>query len=216
MSHFNDKPAFGVGTRVRVASQRNKYPTEKLVGLCGVVCIDTGTNVAVLFDNVRNHRSAYGYFYFSPADLLAVDEYTVESKEDENMVKSRITNYLNVVQVEYADRDKDGVYQYANFDAGLNVGDYCVVMTEYGIFRVARVMKVLDQTDIECYREVVTKLFTDEYDARVKLRAKAAEVKAKMEARARQLQDIALYQMLAKDDPDMAALFSEYQNLVHM
>jgi tRNA A37 N6-isopentenylltransferase MiaA len=45
------------------------------------------------------------------------------------------------------------------------------------------------------------------------MRAKAVELKAKMEARAKQLQDIALYQMLAKDDPDMAELLKEYQDI---
>lgn len=43
------------------------------------------------------------------------------------------------------------------------------------------------------------------------MRNKAAELKAKMEARAKQLQDIALYKMLAENDPDMAELLNEYQ-----
>lgn len=204
------KPTFGVGARVKVIRQQ-KYPNEKLLGLIGTVRGDIGDNIAVVLDAIKNQRSSYGCFYFKPSELVAVDEVDNEIMEEKNM--NKITNYLNIARMAFVNDSKGGVYQYANFDAGLKVGDLCIVNTEAKQLTVAKVVEIVDQNDIEMTREVVTKLYTEDYDARLEARAKAAELKAKMEARAKQLQDIALYQMLAKDDPEMAELLQEYQGL---
>lgn len=203
------EPNFGVGARVRVIRQR-KYPAENLKGLIGTVRTDSGNNVSVIFDTIKNPRSSYGCFYFKASELEAVDEFIYENVKENNMSVCKITNYLNVARVEFP--NTTGTYMVANFDEGLKKGDLCVV-TRDRYFSVAKVVEILVQNDIDVEREVVTKLYTEDYDRRVECRAKAAELKSKMEARAKQLQDIALYQMLAKDDPDMAALLQEYQGL---
>lgn len=217
MAYEPYKATFEAGTRVKVIRQR-KYPNEKLLGLVGTVRCDSGSNVAVILDTITNTRSSYGCFYFKPGELLALDEFvglynTDEHVKENNMGIQKITNYLNVARVEFP--TATGTYMVANFNEDLKKGDFCVVTTDR-CFSVAKVVEILEQNDIDLQREVVTKLYTDDYDRRVECRAKAAELKSKMEARAKQLQDIALYQMLAKDDPDMAALLQEYQCLPKM
>ena len=205
---------FKVGDRVRVIKQR-KYPSEKLLGLVGTVrSIDYSNDVSVVLDECKNTRSSYGCYYFRATDLVRENEIM----EEKNMEK--ITGYLNCVAVEIAGLVK-GVeiaglvkgnrFYVANFDSDLNVGDYCAV--DYGskLF-LATVIKISD-TDVDVVGEVVAKVNTDAYNARVKVREKAAELKTKMEARAKQLQDVALYKMLAENDPDMADLLHEYQEL---
>ena len=83
---------------------------------------------------------------------------------------------------------------------------------------VATVVEIIDKADVnvDIDREVVAKVDMRPYDYRVATRAKAAELKTKMQERAKKLQDIALYQMLAKDDADMLALLQEYQALPEM
>lgn len=211
MAYEPYKGTFVTGTRVRVIKQF-KYRNEKLLGLEGTVKSDCGSSVAVLFDAIKNERSSYGYFYFKPAELLAIDEFTDKNMEEKNMEKKNaITNYLNVVKVQLAYVPRNRVYQCANFEHDLSVGDYCVVTTDDNAFIVTKVVEILEQNDLEMTREVVAKVYTDAYDTRVACRAKSAELKAKMEARAKQLQDVALYKMLAENDPDMAALLNEYQ-----
>lgn len=205
------KATFGVGTRVKVISQ-TKYSSEKLTGLEGTVKSDSGKSIAVLLYDIRNERSSYGYFYFKPDELVAVGEFVNENMEEKNMrTVTAITNYLNVAEVKYVNAPTRGVFQYANFESDLTVGDLCVVKSEENTLLVAEVEKILEPVDHELYREVVAKVHTGAYDTRVACRAKAAELKAKMEARAKQLQDVALYKMLAENDPDMAALLNEYQ-----
>lgn len=211
MSYEPYKPTFGVGARVKVVRQR-KYPGEKLLGLVGTVRTDSGSNVSVIFDTLINTRSSYGCYYFKAVELVEVDENDNEIMEEKNMEK--ITGYLNIARVKFVNNgDKGGVYQYANFEGDLKPGDLCVVCGEDGRFAVTRVEEIVDSNSAEMYREVVAKVDSDGYNARLKFRARAAELKTKMEARAKQLQDIALYQMLAKDDPDMAALLTEYQSI---
>lgn len=225
MAYDPFKTTFGVGARVKVVRQR-KYPGEKLLGLIGTVRTDSGSNISVIFDAIKNARSSYGCFYFKPVELVEVDEDDNEIKEDKKMEK--ITGYLNVVKIKAITDTgvNPHIYEYANYDEDLAVNDVCVVtgltkVRDLGstILRglsVATVVAIEERNDIEVAGEVVAKIDMRHYDNRVRSRIKAAELKAKMEARAKQLQDIALYQMLAKDDPDMAALLEEYQGLPRM
>ena len=212
---------FGVGARVKVIRQR-KYTEYKLLNLIGTVRSDSGTNVSVVLDNVTNPRSKYGCFYFKAVDLVEANDET-NIMEEKNMSKNiAITNYLNVAKISPIG-NPNATYKYANFYPDLTAGDLCVVTGLTDIreamastlrgMTVAKVIEIIDANDIEVSGEVVTKVDTDSYNERVKCRIRAAELKDKMEARAKQLQDIALYQMLAKDDPDMAALLKEYQGI---
>lgn len=212
------KPNFGIGARVKVVRCPNKYSRrgKELVGLVGTVRTDSGSNVSVGFVEVRNSASGYGCFYFKPSDLVAVDENGNEIKEEKNMPK--ITNYFNAVKIQFIGDSSPCNCVYANYDPGIQPGDLCVVKPANHVMNLAKVVKVYDVTEIdpcttELQREIVAKVWTDEYDNRVAMRAKAAEIKAKMEARAKQLQDIALYQMLAKEDHEMAQMLQEYQSL---
>lgn len=208
------KPTFTAGTRVKVVRESDKY-AEKLLGLIGTVRANCTGSVAVIFDAVKNTRSAYDCFYFKPVELVEVDEFGNELKED-NKNMEKITGYLNCVKVKFDGADKPSVYHYANFEKDLAVGDTCIVTYGADKIAVAKVVEFVENPDGEVALEVVTKVSMDDYETRVKSRAKAAELKAKMEARAKQLQDIALYQMLAKDDPDMAILLAEYQSIPKM
>lgn len=210
MAYEPFKTNFGIGARVKVIRQR-KYPSEKLLGLIGTVRTDSGSNVSVIFDTITNVRSSYGCFYFKPNELVEVDENNNEIVEEKTM--SKITNYLNNVTIKFIGDSVPCSYVYANYDSDIKVGDLCVVKPANHTMNLARVVAINDCNDFELQREVVAKVYTEDYDRRVEMRAKAAELKNKMEARAKQLQDVALYQMLAKDDPEMAALLSEFQGL---
>ena len=214
MGYYPNTSKFYVGERVKVTYQRN-YLKFNLLDMVGTVQTAYGNSFAVLLDDVTNPNSAYGYFYLKCNELTAVNEHDNENVEEKNM-KAAITNYLNIAKVKLVAGVNDHVYQCANFICDLGVGDLCVVNTDDNAFVVAEVVEVVDRQDIEMRREVIDKINTKDYNFRVECRAKAAELKSKMEARAKQLQDVALYQMLAENDPDMAKLLQEYRCLVPM
>lgn len=200
------------GARVRVIRQ-SKYRTTKLLGKIGVVRASYPSgSIPVEFDGEVNTASSYGYYYFKRNELELVDD---ENNVEENNMEI-ITNYINVVKVQYMSDRKPSDYKYVNFDLELKVGDVCITKYNGDCYGVAKVVEILDDTDAKTDREIVSKVDMSAYNKRVTNRAKAAELKAKMEERAKQLQDIALYQLLAKDDSAMMELLNEYQAINNM
>lgn len=136
---------------------------------------------------------------------------TAEEKGENEM--NKLTNYLNVAVVQFLnDNVALRTIECANYEA-LEVGDLCVVRTAKRGMDLAEVVELKDRLKEELCCEVVARVDTYYYDERVKQREKATELKTKMRERAKKLQDIALYQMLAKDDPEMAQLLEEFQGL---
>lgn len=197
------------GTSVRILGQ-SRYKKHELIGKLGTIVLDQhvayGT-IQVKIPGVLNRRSCTGNHYFTPAELEILDD----EKENENM--NNITNYLNLAAIRYLDNDKPNCFYYANFDAELKVGDLCVVKSLNHGLGLALVVEIQNRNDIELQREIVAKVDTYAFDERVKVRKQAAELKAKMQERAKQLQDIALYQMLAKEDSEMKELLGQFQSL---
>lgn len=211
MVWYSYKTGFKSGMRVQVIKQ-HKYLNTKLIGKLGTVKSGYGTEVTVMIDGIRNSYSGSGHFYFKPSELEIVDECINNVEENTNM--PNITNYLNAVKIQYIDNVAPSGYIYANFEPDVKVGDLCVIKSAHHGLGLARVTEVIDRNDFEVStREVVAKVDTRDYDERVANRARAAEIMDKMKERAKKLQDIALYQMLAKDDPEMMALLESYQAL---
>jgi hypothetical protein len=209
---------FKRGTRIRVVKCCS-YTKDNLTGENGTV-IENGYyvygKIKVELDTVRNPRAHHGCFYFQPHELEVVNETNDDILEENTMNNNNITNYLNLVKIEYVEDNKLSNHTYANFDGSIVKGDMVIVSTPYAGLALGTVVEVIERNDVNTTNEVVSKVDTTAYDARVANRAKAAELKAKMKERAKQLQDIALYQMLAKDDPAMLELLSEYQAIPGM
>lgn len=208
------RESFEEGTRVRVKA-RNKYHSEDVYGEIGTIRKISGNSLGVKLDNRYNSRSGIGVYWFTIAEVDHVENDN-ENMEEKSMPK--ITNYLNVAKLKYISYNNVGaeiIRCVANFDDTLQIGDVCAVNDNIHGMHLAMVIDILPHINDtnEFASEVIAKINTTAYDNRVAARKKTAELKAKMAERAKQLQDIALYQMLAKDDPDMAALLKEYQNI---
>ncbi len=207
---------FDVGMRVKVSDRQYSYQskkfTDKVIGAYGTVNrVDLYyEKIAVKLDGTLNELSATGNFFFKPRELEILDENN-KIREDKNM--STIKNYLNIAKIKFIDERGCRTWEYANFDASLRPRDICVVMTANHGMSLAEVVEILPRNDIETTREIVAKVDTEAYDTRVAVRKQVAELKAKMEERAKQLQDVALYKMLAENDPAMMELLNEYQAL---
>lgn len=204
---------FNIGDRVMVF-KCDSYKRKNLAGTFGVVkdIMDyDGGKFAVELDGVRNTLSSKGYHYFKPHELVIINDFKSHVKENDTM--PNITNYFNAVKIQFIGDTMPCKYIYANFDSYLKVGHLCVVKPAHHGIALAKVVEILDGNDYETPREIVSIVDTSFYDERVKAREKLAELKSQMEKRAKQLQDIALYEMLAKDDPAMMDLLNQYRSL---
>ena len=213
----NLKVSFGdpaIGKRVRILNN-TRYDGQH-VGMDGTVRAFWSSNsVAVEIDGLRHDTNRHGYFYFGMDELTFINEDIKNKKEGEEKTMNKIDNYLNIAEVQFLNtNDPFRNIECANYEGGLKAGDVCVVKTARHGMALAEVIDIKDAPqDGEVLREIVSIVDTTRYDERVAKREKAAELKAKMKERAKQLQDIALFQMLAKDDPEMAQLLEEFQGV---
>lgn len=198
----------------RVAVSNNKsYKRRNLNGKFGTVVENQASyygKIVVDLDTESNPLGRMGYFYFKPTELELINDEN-DILEENNMENA--INYFNTVKVKYLDNDRPNAQVYANFDTYLTVGDMCVVKSLNHGLGLAIVVEIIDKNDVPLPREIVAKVDTQDYDHRVAARKDAAKLKAKMQERAKQLQDIALYQMLAEKDPEMKELLERFQTV---
>lgn len=204
-----------VGKRVRVIGPG--HYRGKCIGEFGTICAVWSTeSVAVDLDFSSNQNSSHGYFYFKISELEIVNDEnikTASTAEKGEKKMQKMTNYLNIAVIRFLNESAFKTYEYANYEPELMINDLVVVMSAHHGMGLAEVVAIKDPTEVEIYREIVAKVDTSNFDNRTAKRKQATELKAKMQERAKQLQDIALYQMLAKEDPEMAQLLQDYKSL---
>lgn len=207
-----------VGLRVRVIGPG--YYHGKCDGQIGVIrALWSLGNIAVELENMKNPRSSRGYFYFKLSELELFDTEenntatAVAEEKGENEMQ-KMNDYLNVAVIQFVDGPRK-TYEYANYEPDLAVGDLCVVMSAHHGLGLAYVEQIKERTDEDLCREIVAKVDCSCYETRAERRKQAAELKAKMKERAKQLQDIVLYQTLAREDAEMAQLLRDYQALTN-
>lgn len=207
---------FKTGTRVLV-TQCLSYKKADYTGRFGTVRRNAYAaygKILVDLDGVHNPYGATGSFYFKPYELAIVTvEEILDNDIKEEKIMENISNYLNIAKVRRVSERGNYRCDCANFDSTLTAGDLCVVAMGAADMYVGIVDEIIEKTDADVTREIVVKVDTESYSVRVAARKEAAELKAKMEERAKKLQDIALYQMLAKDDSEMQELLNRFQNL---
>jgi len=106
-------------------------------------------------------------------------------------------------------------YAYALFLDDVELGDKVVVRNSDGSLVMGRLASV-DSHPHEKVKngcEVICVVDLTEFNKRQEQFAKVADLRKKMDARVKALQDIALYELLAKDDPELQTLLSEFKSL---
>lgn len=201
-----------VGHRVLIIGPGHYH--GKYIGMEGEIrAVWSIDNLAVAIDGKRNPASGHGYFYFkfSELEILNKNTKTATAAEKGESKMQKMENYLNVAVVQFLnDRDPFRTYEYANYTPDLAVGDLCAVASAHHGLGLAEIVEIKDHASEDLFREIVAKVDTSSYDNRVERRKKAAELRAQMRERAKQLQDIVLYQTLAERDPSMAQMLQEY------
>lgn len=97
----------------------------------------------------------------------------------------------------------------------LNEGDTIVVDTSYGK-QVAIVTRCEPWSEgSKATKCVVGKVNNSKYLKYMAVEALMKDLEKKLAARAKKLQSIALYEMLAKDDPEMRELVDQYKELMN-
>ena len=185
-----------------VVVDNSRYHSEVPIGAIGVVRDMYSTRVTVRFEDIHNPRSQYDCFYFNTRQIkLYKGDTTMEG------------NY-SIATIKFLDgTNTDKTYRYALYDDNVGIGDICVVKSAHHGLGIARIVDLEPKTDEKLVREVVCKCDFSAYEAREETRKRKAELKRKMTARAAQLHELAVFKMMAAEDPAMAELMKEFEGL---
>ena len=193
---------YSLGDRVIVT--RGGTYKEVPVGSIGTVQGRWYERLAIVFDDIDNPRSSRNCFYFTTRCIKLYDE-----KESNNM-----EGIYRIAQIKFLEgSNTDKTYNYACYDEDIEVDDICVVMSANHGLGIARVVAIGPKTDEKITREIVCKCDFSNYNYRVTTRKRRAALMKKMHERAAELQEIALYTMMAERDQNMQQLLVEYGTL---
>lgn len=194
------------------AGYRNKYAGE-----IGVVereflsnQFSTGKKVGIRLNNHTNKVSQYGVFWFD-ADKLEIIE-NCESEETSTMLKG-----FKVAGIRFLEgSNTDNIYAYALYDDEIKKGDTVVVQSGHhglGIAEVACIDEEASPNEVQCGREIIAKVDFTAFNERKEKAAKMAKLKKEMDKKVKELQSIALYEMLADKDPALKEMLDEFKAL---
>ena len=228
---------FAVGDRVEVRKLKRggKY-RGKYAGCRGTIrsCNPFGCGaIGVELDGEYNTASSNGTFWFPGPELVILadfepqdpyflpswgardaDEAEIEyMKEEIPMLKGYIAAGVSFIH----GPNQDTVYPYALYP-GLHcqVGDKVVVMTGHHGMSLAEIKSIgeLPVDSVDCGREIICKVDMAAYVERKARAEKLASLKKEMDAKVRELQSVALYEVLAEKDPTLKAMLDEFKSLL--
>lgn len=109
-------------------------------------------------------------------------------------------------------------YEYALFD-DYAVGTYVVAKSAHHGFGVAKIVDIIPKEQAatkKFEREIVSKFDMETYETRKKNRAKIQELNNRMDKRFRELNKLALFEMMAEKDPELKSMLEEYKCLIEV
>lgn len=114
--------------------------------------------------------------------------------------------------------DKDKEYNFALYDYfTIKVNDYVLCFTTYG-YNVGKITRIVSQKKYgkPVAKEIICKCDITAYETRKDIRNRVEMIKKELDKAVKENQDIALYRVIAKDNPEVANLLSEYEKLLDM
>ena len=165
----------------------------------------------VRFESLHNPMSQKGLFWFEARSLdhQSNNILKIESEEIpmfENFVVAKIQFLDNPVPV----------YSYALYE-DIPVGTTVVVQTGSHGFALAKIHEIVTdpeaKKDVHKGRQIVCAVDFSAYEARREALRRASELQKQMDAKLREAQTMAIYEMFAEKDESLKAMLTEFKSL---
>lgn len=210
---FLSEPKYSVGDRVVVTNQfeyRGKCYLK-----CGEVRQIFKRNDRYLYgvkiDNLPNPRSKNDVYWFGVRSLEADNTVVINESEDNIMFEN-----FAVARVAFLD-NPNSEFPYALYDFDIQEGDIVVVHTANHGFALAKVMRVDGcenaRSEVKSGREIVCKVDFSNYNFRQESIKRMRELKSHMDAKLREAQSMAIYEMFAEKDPALKEMLDEFKSI---
>lgn len=200
---------FNIGNYVKIINKMMPCPSYngKYHGCKGTITRISGNHIGVTIEGKVNEKSGYGVFWFNANELKNTKEY---NNQEEQFMD---TNYKPIIVNLIEGSNTNTPYTYAAYEDYAE-GDYVVVHTGHHGMTLAKVKALGSNNDkVEYGREIICKVEMDSYNKRKERAKRKAELKGRMEERVKKLREITLYEMMAKEDPELADMLKEFKEL---
>lgn len=175
---------------------------------------------AIHIDGKHNKSSKDGVFWYHANSLKLhhEDESSPDTIESEEIFMSTMFENFKVAEVQFLN-DPVPVHYYAIYDEDIFPEDTVVVRTGHHGFALAKIHAIHEGDDPELRklvkhnRQVVSRVDFTAYNKRKEVLAKSAELQKSMAIRAKEVQTLCLYEMLAEKDPAMREMLDNFKSL---
>lgn len=108
-------------------------------------------------------------------------------------------------------------YAFALFDEHIGVDDYVLCDTSNG-YNVAKVTEIISKENYEgadVTKEIICGVDFSSFEQRKENREKAKKLKTEMDKKVKEMQEVTLYEMMAKSNPALAEMLEQYKALLN-
>lgn len=194
-----------IGMTVKILPQaeyKNRF--EDAVGIIEKI---HSTHIGIKFENIENPASSYGVFWFSEQYIEILES------EDEQIMFDN----CKIAGVKFLDgSNTDREYFYALYDDSIEIGDLVVAKTGHHGFALVKISSIEEYKPniIAHSREIICKVDMTAYNERQAKAAKIKSLKVEMDKKVMELQQTAIYELLAEKDPGLKQMLEEYKSLI--
>ena len=152
-------------------------------------------------------------------NLELVDNNNFGDKKGEEIMMGNYT-VCTIKFIEGANTDRE--YHYALYDDNIGVDDYVVVKSANHGLGLAKVISVISDDVVtpamidycNAGREVVSSFDMEAYNSRVEKRKIAKHLKAEMNKKMKEMQELAMFELMAEKNPELAEMLATYKDLI--
>jgi hypothetical protein len=146
--------------------------------------------------------------------ILYNEQNNITSKGDNEM----ITGNYRVAMVKFVQgTNTDKKYAFAVFEDCISVDEYVLCDTVHG-YSVGKVIEIINKDEyngVEITKEIVCPVCFDCYEQRKKNREEAKKLKSEMDKKMKEMQELALYEMMAEKSPELKEMLEQYKTLMN-
>lgn len=202
--------------------RRSSPKYTNLVYKCGVIrsAYESGTKTSfgIEIANITNHNSQYGYFYLNGNEIDIQNQIT-EGENDMSYNHNLYKGKFRVATVKFLDHESYEV-NYRIYDDGFEYkeGDYVVVSPAHHKWTVAQIKLIFDydaSAPADENREVICPVDISKFTERSQKAKEIIKLKQEMDKKVKELQGVALYELMAEKSPELKTMLDEYKNLIN-
>lgn len=200
--------------------RRSSPKYKNLFNAIGVIRAVYDDKFGVDIRDIFNNDSQYGYFYLREDEFYLQSDLKKESNMNTNMNTYDSNAYkgrFRIALIQFLDGSECKV-NYRVYDDGFEYkeGNLVIVKPAHHDMTIARIKSLYDYDNIFPHdenREVVCPIDISKYQERCNKAKEISKLKREMDKKVKELQGVALYEMMAQHSPELRDMLTQFKEL---